>query len=226
MSSVSSPPTTTTGRRMHSQRRSYGRVGDDARRRLRRAAMGTWLTGSNIVMIWPSTSSACGMYISLAERPADALPRRRSCRCPARRRGRATCRSSPPGRAARTSPSLTIRSLKPVASALAVDVRPRRHARPHVGVVLRERHRRRADVARDVEELHGAIASEIGQRVAIAGAAGAAGAAHLDELLDPRVLDQRLEHASTAAAGSRRARCRSLRRRPAIFSSSCVSVSG
>ena len=66
--------------------------------------------------------------------------------------------------------------------------------RAHVGVVLRERHRRRPDVAADVEELHRAIAAEVGERIAVPGGAGAAGAADLDQLLDARVLDQRVEH--------------------------------
>ena len=116
--------------------------------------------------------------------------------------------------------------LEPGREALAIDVRPRRHAGAHVGVVLRERHRRRADVAADVEELHRAVAAEIGQRVAVAGRAGAAGAAHLDQLLDARVLDQRVEHRVRQPQLLRQLRCRSLSPATSVFSSSCASVSG
>jgi hypothetical protein len=35
-------------------------------------AIGWWLTGSNIVMIWPSTSMTCGTYMS-CRTPARSL---------------------------------------------------------------------------------------------------------------------------------------------------------
>jgi hypothetical protein len=77
--------------------------------------------------------------------------------------------------------------------AVAIDVGARGHAGPDVGVVLRERYGGRADVTVDVEELHRAVAAEVGQHVAVAGGAGAGGPAHLHELLDPRVLHERVE---------------------------------
>ena len=130
----------------------------------------------------------------------------RSCRCRARRRGTALA-------GVHRRPELVEHALaddqvlEARGEPIAIDVRPRGHAGAHVGVVLRERHRRRADVARDVEELHRAVAAEVGQRVAVAGGAGAAGAAHLDQLLDARVLDERVEHRVRQAqlVGERRA---------------------
>ena len=121
---------------------------------------------------------------------------------------------------------LTIEVLEAGRQPLAIDVRARRHAGAHVGVVLRERHRRRADVAADVEVLVGAIAAEIGQHVAVAGGADAGRAADLDQLLDARVLDRAPRAPSTAGAGCRRGSCRSLSPPTSVFSSSCASVSG
>ena len=57
----------------------------------------------------------------------------------------------------------------------------------------RERHGRGADVAADVEELAGAVAAQVGEHVAVAGGAGAAGPPYLDELLDARVLHDHVE---------------------------------
>ena len=116
-------------------------------------------------------------------------------------------------------------ALEALREAVAIDPGPRRHAGADVGVVLRQRHRRRADVAVDVEELHRPVAAEIGQDVAVAGGAGAAGAAHLDQLLDARVLDHRVEHRVGQPQAS--ASCVPLLS-PAtsVFSISCDSVSG
>ena len=82
---------------------------------------------------------------------------------------------------------------EPGSELLSIDVGPRRHARPNVGVVLPEGNGRGADIPGHLEELVGAIPAEIGQHVAIAGAAGAARSPHLDQLLDARVLHERLE---------------------------------
>ena len=51
------------------------------------------------------------------------------------------------------------------AQPLAVDVAARGLQRPHLGDVGGQRHRRRPDVLADRQELTGAIAAEVGQRV-------------------------------------------------------------
>ena len=67
------------------------------------APMRTWCTGSNMVIVWPSTSIANGTYmLAPCARPMP-LGDRPSCRSRARRRGTATCPSSRPARAVRTS---------------------------------------------------------------------------------------------------------------------------
>ena len=68
-----------------------------------------------------------------------------------------------------------------------------RHAGTNVGVVLRQRNRGGTDVAAHVHVLVGAIAPEVGEDVAIPGGPGAAGAADFHQLLDARMLDQRIE---------------------------------
>ena len=74
MSSVSSPPTMTTGRRMCIQRRSRG-TGLTIEALFSPpvesgASSDWWLIGSYSVMVWPSTSSAYGRYMS----PPSARP--------------------------------------------------------------------------------------------------------------------------------------------------------
>ena len=66
MSSVSSPPTITTGRLIRTQRRSRGaeRMTLPSWAAAVSLSSETWLIGSNIVMMLPSTSIACGMYMS------------------------------------------------------------------------------------------------------------------------------------------------------------------
>jgi len=64
---------------------------------------------------------------------------------------------------------------------------------PHIGDILRERHRRRTDVRVGVEILARAIASGIGQRISIGGRSRSVRAAHLDEALRARVFNQRFE---------------------------------
>ena len=55
---------TTTGRTIFSQRLSVGVVAMTLESAVRSPAESWWLTGSYIVIVWPSTSSAYGMYIS------------------------------------------------------------------------------------------------------------------------------------------------------------------
>ena len=64
----------------------------------------------------------------------------------------------------------------------------------HLRDVGGQRNGRRADVLVDVEELPRAFAAQIGERVAVPGGIPAVGAAHLHQPLGAGVLDQRLEH--------------------------------
>ena len=80
-----------------------------------------------------------------------------------------------------------------LAQPLAIDITARRGERAHLRDIGRQRHRRRAGVPVDREVLLGAVASEVGRRVAIAGACRSVAAAHLDQPLDAEALDDRLE---------------------------------
>ena len=100
--------------------------------------------------------------------------------------------------------------LEPFREAVAIDIRPRRHAGADVGAVLRQRNRRRPDVLGDLQELHGPVPAQVGQDVAVSRAAGAARAAHFDELLGAGVLDHRVEHRVRQAERLGQARARGL----------------
>ena len=76
---------------------------------------------------------------------------------------------------------------------IALDVPARRRQRPHRLDVGGQRHRHRADVLIGGQVLRGAIAAEVGERVAEAGGPRSGGAPHLDDPFGPRVLDNRLE---------------------------------
>ena len=59
--------------------------------------------------------------------------------------------------------------------------------------VLLQRHRSRSDVAVAFEVCTGALPTQVGQGVAVAGGTGAIGATHFDQFLAPEVLDQSLQ---------------------------------
>ncbi len=109
---------------------------------------------------------------------------------------------------------------------VAVQVRLCGHAGAHVGVVLRQRHRRRADVARQVEEL---LRRDRGRDRS--GRSDSRRCRRRSRRA-PRAASRRgrAESArrapSTAAAASRTATCRSPRRATSVLSISCASVSG
>jgi hypothetical protein len=79
------------------------------------------------------------------------------------------------------------------AETIAIDVPARGHHRLDVLNVGVERNRSRADVLISVEVLAGAVPSEIGERVPVAGRARPGGAAHFDEPLGAHAFDQRFE---------------------------------
>jgi hypothetical protein len=65
MSSVSSPPTMTTGRLTRTQRRSRGTADTTLFETSAVSSSDSWFTGSNTVTTWPSTSIAYGTYMSV-----------------------------------------------------------------------------------------------------------------------------------------------------------------
>jgi hypothetical protein len=83
---------------------------------------------------------------------------------------------------------------KSLAQPLAVEIAARRRQRAHVDDVVRERHRRRPDVAAHFEILQRTIAPQVSQRVAVCRRAAAGRAADFDEPLGARPLDERLEN--------------------------------
>ena len=78
---------------------------------------------------------------------------------------------------------------------LAIDVAARLRQRAHRRDIAGQRHRRRPDVAVDLQVLARPVAAGVGQRVAVAGASSSDGAADLDETLGAHALENELEDA-------------------------------